>query len=135
MKKLPKNLEQRRHIQKRYNEELSELTASTSKHPEGFFTPPEHSDTVQYYCARFPKNLRDDIINYLADKNIHTSVHFKPLHKYEILKRRRKYPVADDEWLKLISLPCHNRMTEEDIDYVIYWVKEYFYRHAIGIWG
>jgi len=135
MKKLPKNLEQRRHIQKRYTQELSELTASTSKHPEGFFTPPEHSDTVQYYCARFPKNLRDDIIDYLADKNIHTSVHFKPLHKYEILKKRREYPVADDEWLKLISLPCHNRMTEEDIDYVIFWVREYFYRHAIGIWG
>ncbi|MDP6249898.1 MAG: DegT/DnrJ/EryC1/StrS family aminotransferase, partial [Candidatus Pacebacteria bacterium] len=104
------------------------------KHPGGFFTPPEYSDTIQYYCARFPKNLRDDIIDYLADKNIHTSVHFKPLHKYEILKQRRKYPVADDEWLKLISLPCHNRMTEEDIDYVIYWVKEYFYKHAIGIW-
>ena len=38
----------------------------------------------------------------------------------------REYPVADVEWLKLISLPVHNRMEESDIDYVIYWVNKYF---------
>ena len=26
------------------------------------------------------------LIDYLANKNIHTSVHFKPLHKYQIIK-------------------------------------------------
>jgi len=26
----------------------------------------------------------------------------------------------------LITLPCHPAMTDEDIDYVIYWVREYF---------
>jgi hypothetical protein len=39
---------------------------------------------------------------------------------------QREYPVADTEWKRLISLPCHPGMTEEDIDYVIYWVKQYF---------
>ena len=39
---------------------------------------------------------------------------------------QRDYPVANKEWKKLISLPCHPGMTEEDIDYVIYWVKKYF---------
>ena len=65
-------------------------------------------------------------MDYLASKKIHTSVHFKPLHKYEITKQNRDYPVADTEWLKLISLPVHPGMIDEDIDYVIYWVKEYF---------
>ena len=66
------------------------------------------------------------ILNYLANKKIHTSVHFKPLHKFKVLEQNREYPVADKEWLRLISLPCHNCMTEDDINYVIYWVKEYF---------
>ena len=57
MKKLPKNLEFRRHIQKRYNEELAE-----------FIQPPAHSETVQYYCARVPEEHRDGLIDYLADK-------------------------------------------------------------------
>jgi perosamine synthetase len=115
MKKLPKNLEWRRHIQKCYNEGL-----------EGLIRTPAHSETVQYYCARVPAAERSDMIDYLADKKIHTSVHFKPLHKYSVVKQDRDYPVADREWRKLLSLPCHPGMTQEDIDYVIYWVKEYY---------
>ena len=130
MKKLPQFLDTRRHIQKRYNDEL---------HP--IIERPAYSDTVQYYCARLPmkfenmapdgsgysrKVCRDDLINYLADKKIHTSVHFKPLHLYNLLKDdTKRLRVAEQEWVKLISLPCHNGMTDEDIDYVIYWVNKF----------
>jgi len=120
MKKLPKNLEWRRHVQKCYNDELGELIRT-----------PAWSETVQYYCARVPAAERDDMIDYLADKKIHTSVHFKPLHKYDIVKQNREYPVADREWRKLLSLPCHPGMTQEDIDYVIYWVKEFYGERGI----
>jgi len=117
MKKLPMFLDTRRHIQKRYNEELHSIIER-----------PAYSDTVQYYCARLPignKN-RDDMIDYLASKKIHTSVHFKPLHLYELLKDDSKnLPIAEKEWVKLISLPCHNGMTDEDIDYVVYWVNKF----------
>ena len=120
MKKLPKFLEKRRHVQSKYNAELCNEVER-----------PPFTDTVQYYCAKVPAKHRADLIDYLASKNIHTSVHFKPLHKYEIIKKHlthpdKKYPVADKEWLKLISLPVHPAMTEEDIDYVIYWVNQYF---------
>jgi dTDP-4-amino-4,6-dideoxygalactose transaminase len=118
MKKLPSNLERRRYIQNRYNLELPIEVAR-----------PVWSETVQYYCARVNENLRDLLIDYLATKMIHTSVHFKPLHLYEIVKQNREYPVAGKEWKKLISLPCHPGMTDEDIDYVIFWIKE-FYRSA-----
>ena len=115
MKKLPEHLKFRRHIQKRYNNELH----STLERPP-------HSETVQYYCPRVSHDTRDDLIDYLGEKKIHTSVHFKPLHKYTPLLQNRDYPVADTEWGRFITLPCHNRMVEEDIDYVIYWVNEYF---------
>ena len=129
MKKLPANLEFRRHVQKRYNEEL---------HP--VFERPPHSETVQYYCPRITEKFlnvapdgsgysgkisRDNLIDYLADKKIHTSVHFKPLYLYEPLKQDRSYPICDREWTRFITLPCHNRMKEEDIDYVIYWVNKW----------
>ena len=117
MKKLPMFLDTRRHIQKRYNEELHSIIER-----------PAYSDTVQYYCARLPitNKSRDDLIDYLASKKIHTSVHFKPLHLYELLKDDSKnLPIAENEWVKLISLPCHNGMTDEDIDYVVYWVNKF----------
>ena len=127
MKKLPKHLQWRRHVQKRYNEELV-----------GFIQAPPHSETVQYYCAKVNPEDRDSLISYLAEKNIHTSVHFKPLHLYDIVKNmnQRDYPVADVEWKKLISLPCHPGMNDEDIDYVVYWVKTFFinkYPHRFNV--
>ena len=61
---------------------------------------------------------------------IHTSVHFKPLHKYDITETKRNYPVADSEWKKLLSLPVHPAMTDDDVDYVVYWVKKYFEDHT-----
>ena len=121
MKKLPKHLEWRRHIQKCYNQEL-----------EGLIRKPVWSETVQHYGARVPAAERNDMINYLADKKIHTSVHYKPLHTHKIVKQDRSYTVADREWKKLVSLPCHPGMTQEDIDYVIYWVKEFYGERRIS---
>ncbi len=115
MKKLPKHLEFRRHIQSRYNRELNKE-----------IDRPPHSETVQYYIARVPSEHREGLINYLASKKIHTSVHYKPLYKHEPLKQNRDYPVSEKEWQKFITLPCHNRMKDEDVDYVIHWVNEYF---------
>ena len=73
-----------------------------------------------------PSEHREPLIEYLATKKIHTSVHFKPLYKFKPLLQNRDYPVCDTEWEKLITLPCHNRMEKEDIEYVIYWVNSYF---------
>ena len=115
MKKLPNHLKFRRHIQKRYNKELNPIIER-----------PPHSETVQYYVSRVPKKDRNNLINFLTSKNIHTSVHFKPLYKYTPLNQNRDYPVSDVEWEKFLTLPCHNRMTEDDISYVIYWVNKYF---------
>ena len=115
MKKLPEHLKFRRHIPSRYNKELNPMIER-----------PPHSETVQYYCPRVPAEHRDKMIDYLADKKVHTSVHFKPLYKYTPLLQNRDYPVCESEWVKLVSLPCHNRMKEEDIDYVVHWVNKYF---------
>ena len=115
LKKLDGHLEIRRNIQKRYNNELNDIVGK-----------PMWSDTVQYYCARVPEKHRDLLIEYLKNKNLHTSVHYKPLHLHEIVNQQREYPIADTEWKKLISLPVHPAMTDEDTDYVIYWINKYF---------
>jgi perosamine synthetase len=119
--KLPGHLERRRQIQAYYNEELPREIQR-----------PLPSETVQYYCARVDAHVRDPLIDYLASKRIHTSVHFKPLHKYAVLRQDRPLPVADEEWVRLISLPCHPGMTDEDVDYVVYWVRRFFDESSSG---
>ena len=86
MKKLPANLKWRMYIQKRYNDALGE-----------YIQIPAWSNTCQYYCARVSSEHRDSLIDYLASKKIHTSVHFKPLYLYNILNKmnKREYKVID----------------------------------------
>lgn len=116
MDKLEETLAIRRHVQSRYSRELMD-----------YLEAPVPSGTVQYYCARVKDPAdRDPLIDYLAHKKIHTSVHFKPLHLHPILKQKWQFPRAEAEWKRLISLPCHAAVTDADIDYVVYWIKKYF---------
>ena len=113
--KLDDVLKIRMGIQKRYNAEL----------PDEIIKP-HWSNTCQFYSASVESNIRNKLMKFLFTKRIHTTVHFKPLHLHPIFKQKRSYPIADKEWNKFISLPCHAGMKDEDIDYVIYWVKEFF---------
>ena len=52
----------------------------------------------------------------MKNKNIHTSVHYRPLHLFTQFKDESKFPVANAEWIRMITLPCQLNMTDEDIE-------------------
>ena len=115
LRHLDEYLKIRMFIQKKYNDELPDELSR-----------PVWSNTCGLYSPSVSAKIRNQLMNYLSSKNIHTTIHFKPLHLHPLFSQDRKFPVADVEWLKFISLPCHPEMTEEDVDYVIYWTKEFF---------
>jgi len=117
MDKLEKNLKRRQFIQEKYNEAFNSIDE---------ITLPPFSYTVQHYVIKVSPDKRDTLIDFLKDKNIHTSVHYRPLHLFTQFKDESSFPVADKEWLKIITLPVHLNMTNDDIDYVIYWVQTFF---------
>lgn len=99
----------RREIQKKYNEAFQ---------GNDWFTAPEFSFTVQYYTP-FWKD-RDGLSEYLGEQGIHTSVHFKPLSEMTYWKKAVKRPLPNTEvWKNLLSLPCHNALTDEEQEYII----------------
>lgn len=118
--KLKDNLEHRRWIQDVYRTELMPYVPMKA--------PPIESKTVQYYCARVNDyRLRNPLIQYLAEYNIHTSVHFKPLHLHPLFKQTgQEFPVADKIWKHLITLPCHPGIDNDDLDYIIENIKGFF---------
>ena len=89
------------------------------------------SPTKQYaiFSVSAPKD-RDPLIEHLAKDGIMTSVHFKPLHLMTFYKERLKeneaFPIADILWKRLISLPCHDDVTEEDIDHITKSINKYY---------
>ena len=115
LKHLDKYLEIRMKIQKKYNDDLPDEIKR-----------PEWSNTCGLYSPNVDPEIRNDLMSFLSSKKIHTTIHFKPLHLHPLFARERKFAIADREWHKFISLPCHPGMDEDDIEYVIYWVKEFF---------
>jgi perosamine synthetase len=120
LKKLNQNLEKRVFIRNYYIKNLKDnLNFLTS------------SETVQYMIVELknPK-LRDKLINFLKTKNIQTSVHFKPIHLFTLFKKKYKqkgkFPVADKMWKKILTLPCHPGISEKQLKYICFWIKDFF---------
>lgn len=117
LRRLDEMNQKRRDIQKKYNEAF-----------EGqlWFKAPAFSHTVQYYTPEW--NDRDGLCEFLAEKGIATSVHFKPLYLTNYWAKGKKcdLPNTDKVWKNLLSLPVHESLTDEDVDYIISSVFEYY---------
>lgn len=117
MNKLDNNLKRRQFIQQKYNENFTDIKQ---------IQIPPFSYTVQHYVIKVEPLIRDKLIDYLKDKNIHTSVHYRPLHLFTQFKDNGDFPNANNEWVKMITLPVQLNMTDKDIEYIIYWIKSFF---------
>jgi perosamine synthetase len=87
---------------------------------------PLFSHTVQYYTMKCEK--RDELSDFLASKEIATSVHFKPLSEMTYWKKavKRPLPVTDRVWKELLTLPCHDALTWTQVEYIISMVREFY---------
>lgn len=117
LRRLEETNTRRREIQAKYNEAFKDVPS---------IVIPEYSHTVQYYTMKC-KN-RDELSEFLAEKGIATSVHFKPLSCMSYWRRAVKtpIPVTDSVWLELLTLPCHNALTDEEVEYIISKVKSFY---------
>lgn len=117
LRRLPMTQARRRTIQRRYNEAFK---------GKSWFKEPMYSDTVQYYTPQFER--RDELSEYLAEKGITTSVHFKPLSEMTYWHKAVKnpLPVTDRVWKKLLSLPVHDALTDLDLEYIISQVLNFY---------
>ena len=107
----------RRVIQRRYNQAFE---------GHDWFSKLDDSHTVQYYTQKFKD--RDKLGEFLAERGITTSVHFKPLSEMTYYKKNVKnpLPVTKKIWKQLLSLPVHNALTDNELNYVIRSVLEFY---------
>ena len=64
---------------------------------------------------------RDGLIDHLAEFQIGTSIHFKPIHRFRYYAEGRgltdaDFPVASSYADRTVSLPFHQGMSDEDVD-------------------
>lgn len=65
---------------------------------------------------------RDDLIAHLKDRGIPASFHYVPLHRAPMARSlgiQTQLPVTDDVAARLVRLPIHGHMTDDEVDRVI----------------
>ena len=100
---------------------------------------PDVSSSWHLYVLRLrPERLtigRDAFIEELKARNIGSSVHYRPLHMMSYYAEKYGYepeafPVARDAFERMISLPLHPRLSDDDVDDVIDAVLDLVERHT-----
>ena len=118
LKKMPAFQKRRREIWDLYNKELANVEAVT--------LPTERAD-VKTSCHLYVIRLnldqltidRDQFIDEIKALNIGTSVHYIPIHIHPFYANKYGYkpndfPVTNDSYERIISLPLHLKMTDAD---------------------
>lgn len=133
LRKLQRFHSRRREIAHRYNEAfggVNELEVPLER--------PDVEHAWHIYALKL--NLdelaisRDQFIEELKSRNIGSSVHFIPVHLHPYYRNKYGYqpedfPVCSSEFHRLISLPLHPRLTDEDVGDVIGEVTDIVHRN------
>jgi dTDP-4-amino-4,6-dideoxygalactose transaminase len=123
-KHFPEWIKRRREIAKRYNEGLSNI--------DGVVLPPfseegDYYDVFQNYVVRTKD--RNDLVRHLEENGVEVLTKWAiPNYKQEALEDLHQFdlPKTDQISNEVISLPMYPELTDEQIDYVIEKVKEFF---------
>jgi len=122
LKKLPGFLDRRQYLAQRYFEVLADLP---------LILPVDDTDGGSHSWHLFVIRLqndarmnRDELIQFLSDKGIGTSVHYVPLHRQPYWRDRYQltndmFPETDKAYLSMVSIPLYTAMSDEQQDRVI----------------
>jgi len=113
LRKLPVTNARRREIAERYTEGLKDLP--WLKTPP--MDTPEFKSSWHIYCIQCDR--RDDLSVYLQSKGIGTGVHYKPIHLYPCYGNIPHLPKAERVFKRILSLPMHPGLSDQDVDYII----------------
>ena len=118
----PKRLERRREIAQKYNEAFSDSAYILGQ--SGYI----ESHAYHLYVIETPKRL--ELYNFLRTNGIYAQVHYIPLHLMPYYRsfgwKPGDMPNAESYYKGCLSLPIFPNLTEEEQDFVISKIKEFF---------
>lgn len=121
--------QKRKNIYDIYLSELSNLSK------EGYFQCPQqiskcYNNAHLFYIILESESERRKLIQYLKDRNIHSTFHYLPLHKspmgVKLGHSKISLPVTEDLSNRLLRLPLHLELNNKDQFLVINSICDYF---------
>lgn len=139
LEKLAANLARRREIAAQYSAAFRELSAIVTPAVRGDMNPAWHLYPIRLKLEMISAE-RGEIFRALRAENIGVNVHYIPVHQHPYYRERFKskessresskessresYPVAEDAYERLISLPMFHGMTAQDVEDVIHALRK-----------
>ena len=127
LKKLPRFLDRRKYLAKRYFDSLVDLPLVL---PADDVDGGSHS--WHLFVIRVQDNSpvnRDELIQILSDQGIGSSVHYVPLHRQPYWRDEYQlmidmFPITDKAYQAMLSIPLYTAMSDEQQDRVIQVLQE-----------
>ncbi len=129
VEKLDANLARRREIAAQYTTAFRDLSAIVVPAVRDGVNPAWHLYPIRLNLGRLSVG-RGEIFRALRAENIGVNVHYIPVHQHPYYRERFKpdskesYPVAEDAYERLISLPMFHSMTAQDVEDVIHALRK-----------
>jgi perosamine synthetase len=128
LKRLDANLARRREIAARYTSAFRDVPGVVAPTVRIGVNPAWHLYPIRLDLPRLDAN-RAQIFRALRAENIGVSVHYIPVHYHPYYRERfgfeaGEFPVAEDAYERLISLPMFHGMTDGDVEDAIHAVKK-----------
>lgn len=112
----------RREIARRYQQELSDI--SWLELPQE--KPYAQSSWHLFQIKLENEQMRDQLIHHLQDHHIAPGVHYYPCHlQPHYLHLKAIVPVASEIWKRLLTLPIHPNLTDEEQQRVIECIRQF----------
>lgn len=120
LEKLDSFLRRRDEVVKIYSRELRDIPGLLIR-PD---LPIGYKNTNYLYWIQLEK--RDELANYLLEKGVYTTFRYWPLHKVSRFGHDgRSLPAAEKATKTTLNIPCHQSLTDSDVEKVISCVKEF----------
>lgn len=121
-----RTLQRRREIICRLDEALADLPINVVKHYCSDYDSAGHLYIVRLFDKEgnaLPSEKRNMFITKMAELGISTNVHYKPLPMHTGYKKLgfdiADYPNAYEQFKNEVTLPLHNCLTDDDVEYMI----------------
>lgn len=118
-------------IRNRNAQLLDEGLRELAPHVQVFPRRAGYRETFSLYVARFQN--RDALIRYLVDRDIEAKIHYPvPLHLQPAASglgyKCGDFPVCERIAGEIITLPAHQFITEEQIDFMVSTIGQFYFR-------
>lgn len=121
LKKLPMFMEKRKAVHEFYEKELAQYDWIVRPLP----IPDDCTTSYYFYHIQVTNGKRDELATFLRQNGIYTTYRYYPMHRVKGYGVNGNFPNADYATDNTLSLPIHQGISSDDLEYIGSKIKEF----------